>query len=165
MLEGLLTTVSVLFGLAYLWLKAGDAIRAAWASLLAWRSERAITSSAAGVPASPQNEPERRSYAVERDREPLGTLSPEQVPAMVPTYEIPELLAQLDDMRWVELLALIPGEKGGYRFSDSQIAKFIPGRNAEWMQVVRELRAKPEPEPPRTPIAGRAYDPSKYRPA
>lgn len=96
-----------------------------------------------GVPESRTIEWEQRSDAAERDRERAGT----EAGNVVPVAEIPEFLAQLDDATWVELLALIPGDKDGYRFADSQIAKFIPGRNAEWMQQIRELRDKPAPAP------------------
>ena len=124
-----------------------------------------VTSSAASVPAAAPREPEPRSYATEPDRELPGTQAQEPVPDMVPVAELPELLAQLDDETLVELLALVPGDKDGYRFADSTIAKFVPGRTADWLPLIRTLREKPAPAPPRTPYAGREYDPSRYRAA
>jgi hypothetical protein len=106
------------------------------------------------VPESDTNERERRSDAAERGREPLGTMHGN----VVPVAELPAFLGDLDDALLVELLALIPGDKDGWRFADSAVAKFVPGRNEGWMQLIRELRDKeppPEPEPARRFIAMR----------
>ena len=120
------------------WLRLGRALATLGAALVT-----RYVAFAERVPDLDQSEREQRSHAAERDRERLGT----QAGNAVPVAELPVFLADLDDVTLVELLALIPGEKDGYRFADSQIAKFVPGRNAEWMEVIRELRDKPAPEP------------------
>lgn len=101
------------------------------------------------VPVSGTYEREQRSDAAERDWEPRGTQSAEPVPDMVPVADLPGVLAALDDTQLVELLALIPGDKDGWRFADSAVAKFIPGRNADWMELITDLRGKPAPAPAR----------------
>lgn len=120
-----------------------------WARLgrfLAWLGGAAVARYVAIADRVPDDRAidwERRSLAAERDRELLGTDDGN----VVPVADLPAFLADLEPETLVELLALIPGEKDGWRFADSAIAKFVPGRNEVWMQRIREIREKPAPAP------------------
>jgi hypothetical protein len=87
-------------------------------------------------------EMEQRSYAVERSAEPSGTQAAELVPALV------EQLATLGDDALLDILALLPGEDEGYRFAESRIAKFIPGRVEDRLAQVRSARGTERPPAP-----------------
>lgn len=85
---------------------------------------------------------EHGSYAVERRREPLGTAGAEPVPDLV------ERLSDLDDDTILGLLAQVQNEDGEYRYAESRIAKFIPGRVEERLAQVRAVRGTDKPLPP-----------------
>lgn len=128
----------ILAGGAEPWLRLGR--------FLTWLGSAAAARYVAIGASVPDDRPidrERRSYAAERDPEPSGT----EGGNAVPVAELPAFLADLEPELLVELLALIPGDKDGWRFADSAIAKFVPGRNEVWMQLIREIREKPAPAP------------------
>jgi hypothetical protein len=85
---------------------------------------------------------EQRSYAVERPREQPGTVAGELVP------ELLEQLEQLDDDALLDILAGLRGEDGAYRFAESRVAKFIPGRLEDRLAQVRDVRGTEKPMPP-----------------
>lgn len=85
---------------------------------------------------------EQRSNAVERSTEQPGTYPAELVPILV------EHLATLDDDVLLDILALLPGEDDGYRFAESRVAKFIPGRVEDRLTQVRDIRGTQKPPPP-----------------
>jgi hypothetical protein len=88
------------------------------------------------------NGTEQRSYAAERSTEPSGTQPSEPVP------DLAEQLAELDDDELLNILALLPGEDDDYRFAESRIAKFIPGRVEDRLAQVRDARGTTRPAPP-----------------
>jgi len=105
--------------------------------------DRLIMSRAVGVPGNESRDGEHRSDAAELGRELSGTRGRELVPALA------EQLAALDDAELLEVLALIETEDG-YRFAESRIAKFIPGRVEDRLDQVRAARGTtPEPPPGR----------------
>jgi hypothetical protein len=145
MIDALLTAAAVVFGLAYLWLKTGDAMRAAWRGVKRWLPALPAVTSRRSAPR--QSFPvagNSRSYAVELRREPLGTQAGNTVPTPVPTLR--EQLTELSDDELLTLLALIPGDVDGYRYADSRIAKFIGGRIEERLVQVRAVRGKEQAE-------------------
>lgn len=85
---------------------------------------------------------EQRSDAVERRAEPSGTPATEPVPDLV------EQLAALDDDALLDILALLPGDGEDWRFAESRIAKFIPGRVEDRLTQVRDIRGTEKPAPP-----------------
>lgn len=116
-----------------------------WAWLVDWRPTP-ITSSRATVPASRQNEREHGSDAVERSMEPpVGT-----------AFQIAiDYLEQCDDDALLNILAQLQ-DGDDYRFAESRIAKFIPGRVEDRLAQVRDARGEPpKADEYRTPIAQR----------
>lgn len=93
------------------------------------------------VPALGENSQERRSYAVEQDREPSGTPSLFPVPAVV------ERLERASDDELLTILAQLQTPEGDERFADSRIAKFIGGRIEDRVAQVRAVREKQAPQP------------------
>jgi hypothetical protein len=93
-----------------------------------------VMSRGAPVPDGRDNAREHGSYAAEPDREPSGTGGREPIPALA------EQLTALDDNEVLAVLALIESEDGEYRYADSRIAKFIPGRVEDRIDQVRAVR-------------------------
>jgi hypothetical protein len=87
-------------------------------------------------------EREQRSYAMEHGAEPSGTVPSEPVP------DLAEQLAALDDDALLDILARLPGEDEGYRFAESRIARFIPGRVEDRITQVRAARGTEKPPAP-----------------
>ena len=118
-----------------------------WDWLIDWRP-RPITSSRAAVPDRAKSDSSHGSYAAEPRTEPsMGTTFP-----AVLAY-----LEQCDDDQLLDILAQIRSGDD-YRFVDSRIAKFIPGRTEDRQEQVRAARGEPTPLKSgeyRTPIADR----------
>jgi hypothetical protein len=85
---------------------------------------------------------EQRSDAVERSTEPSGTEDGNVVPDLV------EQLSALDDDALLDILARIHDADGEYRFAESRVAKFIPGRVEERLDQVRKVRHTEKPPAP-----------------
>jgi predicted outer membrane lipoprotein len=85
---------------------------------------------------------EQRSDAVERSTEPRVTQPAEPVPDLM------EQLATLTDDELLDILARLPGEDDDYRFAESRIAKFIPGRVEDRLAQVRAARGTEKPPAP-----------------
>lgn len=83
----------------------------------------------------------RRSYAVEQHAELPGTAPVEHVPDLV------EQLSRLDDDGLLGVLAQLRTQAGEYRFAESRVAKFIPGRLEDRLAQVREVRGTTPPTP------------------
>lgn len=88
------------------------------------------------------NQTEQRSYAAEPGREPSGTEDGNPVPDIV------ERLEALDDDQLLDILALLRDDQGEYRFAESRVAKFIPGRVEDRLTQVRDIRHTEKPLPP-----------------
>jgi hypothetical protein len=99
-------------------------------------------SNPAPVPELPQNRNEHRSYAENRPAEPSGTEERNAVPDLV------ELLSDLDDDALLDILARLRDADGAYRFAESRVAKFIPGKVEDRLTQVREVRHTEKPPPP-----------------
>lgn len=123
------------------WAWAWREVRGAWRYFVAARWH-GYGQFADGIPDVHHGEREQRSQAAEHDRERPGTGEAERVPALV------KLLAALSDAELLEVLALLPGEDEDFRFADSRLAKFIPGRVADNLAEVRVVRDKEAPPPP-----------------
>jgi hypothetical protein len=111
--------------------------------LVGWlvRTWDRIMSRYAPVPTSQTDDAEHRSYAAEPPTEPSATEAAELVPYLA------EQLSDLDDDELLEVLALLKSPDG-YRFAESRIAKFIPGRDEDRISQVRAVRGvEPEPAP------------------
>lgn len=85
---------------------------------------------------------EQRSDAVEPGTEPSGTEAGNAVPDIV------EQLEALDDDALLDILALLRDDEGEYRFAESRVAKFIPGRVEDRLSQVRDIRHTEKPAPP-----------------
>lgn len=94
------------------------------------------------VPTRAANQTEQRSDAAEPGREPSGTEAGNLVP------DILERLEALDDDQLLDILALLRDDQGEYRFAESRVAKFIPGRVEDRLTQVREIRGTEKPLPP-----------------
>lgn len=110
---------------------------------MAWRKviKPYLMSSAEGVPDDAQSDSSQRSYAVERSREPSGTAGGNIVPDLV------ERLGTLDDDDVLDILSRLKDEAGEYRYAESRIAKFIPGRVEDRLAQVRAARGTEAPPP------------------
>ena len=93
------------------------------------------------VPDYEQNGGNRRSDAVERDREQAGTGNGNSVPTVA------ELLSDLTDDDVLRELANAKTPDGDDRWTDSRIAKFIGGRIEDRVAQVRAVREKHAPAP------------------
>jgi hypothetical protein len=71
-----------------------------------------------------------------------AVLFAEPVPGLV------EQLEAMDDDQLLDILALIGDADGAYRFAESRVAKFIPGRVEDRLTQVREVRHTEKPAPP-----------------
>lgn len=142
MLEALFTLVSVAFGLAYLWLKVGDAMRAAWQSFRALRM-----STPAAVPAFEKNRAEQHSDAVERlgngPEHEAGNTFPEVVPSSLMAR-----VAALPHEELVGMLAVLKDADGEWRYAESRLAKFAGGRVEDRIAEIRVIRGTRTPPPP-----------------
>lgn len=94
------------------------------------------------VPAQSTNQTERRSDAVEPRRNgaelPSGTTF-----GTVVTY-----LERCDDDALLAILTELIDDTGDWRFAESRIAKFIPGRVEDRLAQVRAVRDTVPPPPP-----------------
>lgn len=108
------------------------------------------------VPDYEQNGGSRRSDAVERDREQVGTS------VSFPVPEIVVWLERASDDALLDILAQIKTTDGEERFADSRIAKFIGGRIEDRVAQVRAAREKIAPAPQAQgraiPVAHRGRD-------
>jgi len=85
---------------------------------------------------------EHGSHAAERSWELLRTEAGNDVPDLV------EQLEALDDDSLLDLLAQLCDEDGEWRFAESRVAKFIPGRVEDRLAQVRDVRGTEKPVPP-----------------
>lgn len=106
------------------------------------------------VPDYEQNGGNRRSDAVERDREQAGT------PVSFPVPDIVAWLERASDDALLDILAQIQTSDGDDRWTDSRIAKFIGGRIEDRVAQVRAVREKRAPPPPgrAIPVSHRGRD-------
>ena len=121
----------------------GTAVFIALAVAFDYRAEiaRFVMSRWASIPTLFPNRTEHGSYAVEQGRERPGTEDAEPVPDLV------ERLERLDDDQLLDILALLRDADGAYRFAESRVAKFIPGRVEDRLTQVREVRHTEKPAP------------------
>lgn len=104
--------------------------------------DRLMSRSAAGVPTTTPIEPEHRSYAAEQSRN-------DAEPTTGTSFRsVFDYLEQCDDDMLLDILAQLTGADGDYRFAESRIAKFIPGRDEDRLAQVRAVR---DTEPPPSP--------------
>jgi len=100
-----------------------------------------MSRSAAGVPITDQNQTERRSEATEPHRNSVeqgaGTMF-----GTVVTY-----LERCDDDQLLAVLAELIDDTGDWRFAESRVAKFIPGRVEDRLAQVRAIRDTVPPPP------------------
>jgi hypothetical protein len=82
---------------------------------------------------------EHRSDAAERDGNGAELGSGTSFRSVV------EYLEQCDDDMLLDILAQLAGADGDYRFAESRVAKFIPGRVEDRLAQVRAVRDTPPP--------------------
>ena len=98
-----------------------------------------IMSNRNAVPDAETIDWEQRSDAVEPRWEPSGTKAWDPVPDMI------DQLGTIDDDALLDILAQLRDANGDYRFAESRIAKFIPGRVEDRLAQVRAMRDIPPP--------------------
>lgn len=135
-LGNVLTCALTLFALIYVPIKLW---RIWWPVV---REHLPIMSRSADVPRASDRLREQRSYAVEQLTEPPGTVAGNDVP------DLAEQLSALDDMALLDILARMRDDTGDYRYAESRVAKFIPGRVEDNLARVRDVRGTEKPLPP-----------------
>jgi len=104
--------------------------------------DRIMSRYVATVPDQRTNEREHRSDAAEQHRN-GGELTTGTTFGTVVDY-----LEHCDDDTLLDILAQITDAEGDYRFAESRVAKFIPGRVEDRLAQVRAVRDTTPPPPP-----------------
>lgn len=104
--------------------------------------DRVMSRIAPAVPASTANAMEHRSDAA-------GQLWNGAEPSDGTSFRfVVAYLEQCDDDMLLDILAQLAGADGDYRFAESRVAKFIPGRVEDRLAQVRAVRDTTPPPPP-----------------
>ena len=126
---------------------------AAWWQTYVETARRAKTDQIAGTPGR---------NAVERPVErPTGNPVPINRSAL-----FARILSTLPDDEFIDTLAQMTNPDGSWRYAESRIGKFAPGRLEDRIEQVRRVRgtdALAKPATPTTPYAGRSYNPKQFR--
>ena len=149
----LLCIVGAVFGVCFwIWLRAGqrgaevddagpiELFERGWDALINWRPN--ILSNNEAVPDDDAIDSSHGSEAMEPSRELSGTVGWELVPDLI------DQLGTVDDDALLDILAQLRDDVGNYRFAESRIAKFIPGRVEDRLAQVRAVRDTTPPPPP-----------------
>jgi hypothetical protein len=104
--------------------------------------DRVMSRISPAVLASPSNAAEHRSDAVGQSWNSAELSSGTSFRSVV------EYLEQCDDDMLLDILAQLAGVDGDYRFAESRVAKFIPGRVEDRLAQVRAVRNTTPPPPP-----------------
>jgi len=106
-----------------------------------WLESSRNMSSTQHVPDYGEKRRERRSDAVEHDREQPGTSGGNVFQGLV------EQIETLDDDTLLDILAQARDDNGEYRFAESKIGRFVGGRLEDRIAQVRAARGEDPPAP------------------
>lgn len=106
-----------------------------------WLLGKIMSRFAPAVPANEQKQREHRSQAAEQ----RGNGA--EQPAGTSFRSVIDYLERCDDDTLLNILANLSSADGDYRFAESRIAKFIPGRVEDRLAQVRAVRDIPPPAP------------------
>lgn len=104
--------------------------------------DRFMSREGAAVPSQNAKAVEQRSDAMERDGNGV------ERPAGTSFRSVVDYLERCDDDTLLDILAQLSNVDGDYRFAESRVAKFIPGRVEDRLAQVRAVRDTTPPPPP-----------------
>jgi hypothetical protein len=104
--------------------------------------DRLMSRWSAAVPTKKEDQTEHRSDAAERRGNGAGR------PTGTSFRSVVDYLEQCDDDLLLDILAQLTSDDGDWRFAESRVAKFIPGRVEERLSQVRAVRDTTPPPPP-----------------